>query len=152
MEYRKATETDAESIQDILQTTIQTIYPKYYPQEVADSFCDLHNLNHVIEGIASGNMGVLVAGDRIVGTGCYDDNHITSVYVSPDCQGKGYGTYILDCLEDQISENHDNAVLDASLPAVILYERRGYETIGHGTIDVGNDAKLVYEIMRKPLS
>ena len=110
MEYRKATETDAESIQDILQTTIQTIYPKYYPQEVADFFCDLHNLNHVIEGIASGNMGVLVAGDRIVGTGCYDDNHITSVYVSPDCQGKGYGTYILDCLEDQISENHDNAV------------------------------------------
>lgn len=96
-------------------------------------------------------MGVLVAGDRIVGTGCYDANHITSVYVSPDCQGKGYGTYILDCLEDRISKYYDNAVLDASLPAVILYERRGYETIGHGVIDVGNDAKLVYEIMRKPL-
>lgn len=36
MEYRKATETDAESIQDILQTTIQTIYPGYVKQVVGN--------------------------------------------------------------------------------------------------------------------
>ena len=43
------------------------------------------------------------------------------------------------------------AVLDASLPAALLYEHRGYRTVGHGIIDLENDAKLVFEKMEKPL-
>lgn len=38
MEYIKATESDAEEIFRIVQDTIKTIYPRYYPQEVADFF------------------------------------------------------------------------------------------------------------------
>ena len=45
----------------------------------------------------------------------------------------------------------ETAVLDASLPAVMLYEHRGYKTTGHGVLDVGNDVKLVYEMMEKQL-
>lgn len=49
--------------------------------EVADFFYDLHSLDHIREGIASGNMGVLVEDGEIIGTGCFDGNHITGVYV-----------------------------------------------------------------------
>lgn len=149
MEYLTATMEMADAIHNILHTTIRTIYPKYYPKEVADFFCRHHSREHILEGIASGNMGVLTDGGFIVGMGCYDGNHITGVYVLPDYQKQGYGSKIMDCLEMEISKKHDTVLLDASLSAVCLYEHRGYKTIGHGIYELQNDVKLVYEIMEK---
>lgn len=151
MEYVTATEDHANDIRRVLQTTIRSIYPKYYPAEVADFFCNLHSLDHVREGIASGNMGVLIEDDEVIGTGCFDGNHITGVYVLPTFQGKGCGSMIIDHLENLIGKDHETVVLDASLPAASLYEHRGYRTTGHGTIDLENDVKLVFEKMEKSL-
>lgn len=151
MEYIAATIEMADTIHEILHTTIKTIYPKYYPQEVVDFFCRHHSIEHILDGIASGNMGVLVKENVIVGTGCYEGNHITGVYVLPDYQGQGCGSKIMDCLEAEIFKKFDTVLLDASLAAVFLYERRGYKTVGHGIYELENDAKLVYEIMEKKL-
>lgn len=134
-----------------MQETIRTVYPKYYPAEVVEFFLQLHSREHTQEGVESGNRGVLMVDGEIVGVGCADGNHITSVYVLPECQGRGYGSHILDCLEERIAQEHDIAVLDASLPATMLYEHRGYKTTGHGVLDVDNGVKLVYEIMEKRL-
>lgn len=151
MEYKRATSAIANDIQNVLHTTIRTIYPKYYPKEVVDSFCTHHSEEHIINGIASGNMRVLVRDDVIVGTGCFDGNYITGVYVLPSYQNQGCGSYIMNCLEKEISRAHDTVVLDASLPAACLYEHRGYKTVGHGIYELENDVKLVYEIMEKKL-
>lgn len=151
MEYLTATAEMADAIHHILHTTIKTVYPQYYPQEVADFFCRHHSREHILEGIASGNMRVLTDRGIIVGTGCYDGNHITGVYVLPDYQKRGCGSKIMDCLEAEISKNDDTVCLDASLSAVCLYEHRGYKTVGHGIYELKNDVKLVYEIMEKNL-
>lgn len=152
MRYAPATDEHAGAIHNVLQTTIRAIYPKYYPQAVVDFFCDLHCLEHVREGIASGNMGVaLDDAGSVVGTGCYDGNHITGVYVHPAFQGRGYGTLIIDRLEEEIAADYDVACIDASLPAACLYEHRGYKTVGHGVIDLDEGVKLVYEKMEKQL-
>ncbi len=151
MEYIKATTEMAEAIHHVLHTAIRTVYPKYYPKEVTEFFCNHHSKEHVLEGINSGNMGVLMVEDRIVGTGCFDKNHITGVYVLPQYHKKGYGTHIMDCLEAEIAKKYDVAVLDASLAAALLYEHRGYKTVGHGIYELENDVKLVYEIMEKRL-
>lgn len=151
MKYITATFDMADAIYNILQTTIQTIYPKYYPKEVVDFFCRHHSKEHVLEGIRSGNVGVLTDGSVIVGTGCYHGNHITGVYVLPAYQRQGFGSQIMNYLEMQIAKNYDVAVLDASLSAVCVYEQRGYKTVAHGVCDVENDVKLVYEIMEKKL-
>ena len=151
MKYLTATVEMADAIHHILHTTIRTVYPKYYPEEVADFFCQHHNKEHILNGIASENMGVLVYDGVIVGTGCYDGNHITGIYVLPSYQKQGCGSYIMNCLETKISKKHDVAVLDASLSAVHLYEHRGYKTVGHGIYELENDVKLVYEIMEKKL-
>lgn len=113
MEYITATTEMADAIHHILHTTITTVYPKYYPKEVADFFCKHHSREHILEGIASGNMGVLIDGDKIIATGCYDGNHITGVYVLPDYQKRGCGSKIMDCLEAEISKKYDSALLDA---------------------------------------
>ena len=151
MEYVTATSDMVSAIYNVLHTTIKAVYAKYYPKEVVDFFCQHHSKEHILDGIASGNMGVLVENGVIVGTGCFNDNHITGVYVLPVYQKQGFGSYIMDCLESEISKKCDVAVLDASLPAVFLYEHRGYKTIGHGIYELENDVKLVYEVMEKKL-
>lgn len=151
MEYVTATPDMVNEIHDVLHTAIKEIYPQYYPVEVVGFFCRLHNKEHILEGIASGNMGVLVKDGVIAGTGCFDGNHITGVYVLPAYQKRGCGSYIMNCLEAEIAKKHDKAILDASLPAACLYEHRGYKTVGHGMYELENDVKLVYEIMEKKI-
>ncbi|MCI9601055.1 MAG: GNAT family N-acetyltransferase [Lachnospiraceae bacterium] len=151
MKYMTAIPDMSETIYDILHTTIHTVYPKYYPEEVADFFCRHHSKEHILEGIASGNMGVLMKGNIIVGTGCFDGNHITGLYILPAYQKQGCGSRIMDCLEAEIMKKHETAILDASLPAVCFYEHRGYQTIGHGRYELEHDVKLIYEIMEKKL-
>ena len=151
MRYQKATENDVEQILELVQTTITKVYPKYYPKEVVDFFCSLHCKEKIKEDICQGNVSVLLVDGRLVGTGSYQDNHITRVYVYPDFQGKGYGSRIMEALEAEISLTYDNVYLDASLPASHLYEKRGYRTIKHDKWKVENDVVLVYEVMEKPL-
>ena len=151
MEYIAATADMADAIYNVLHTTIKAIYPKYYPKEVTDFFCRHHSKEHILDGIASGNMGVLMAGNVIVGTGCYNGNHITGVYVLPSYQKQGCGSQIMNFLEEEIKKKHDIVSLDASLPAVCIYEHRGYKTVGHWIYELENDVKLVYEIMEKEL-
>ena len=151
MKYITATLDMADAICNVLHTTIRTIYPKYYPEEVVEFFCQLHSIEHIRDGISSGNMGVLLDGDLPVGTGRYDGNHITGVYVLPSYQRQGCGSRIMDCLEERIGEKYDISVLEASLPAVCFYEHRGYRTVRHEVCELENDVRLVYEIMQKRL-
>jgi len=152
MEYIKATENDLEQIVILVQETIKTIYPKYYPKEVVDFFCELHCKENILKDIESGLVGALKKDNEIIGTGCYIDNHITRVYVNPAFQKQGYGSYIMQCLENKIGLQHDKVYLDASLPAAHMYEKRGYKTLKHERFNVENDVVLVYEVMEKHLT
>ena len=151
MKYISATIDNLDTIYNLVQNTIRTIYPKYYPTEVVDFFCEHHNPENIRKDIESGVVGILLVDGNIVGTGSYNDNHITRVYVNPDFQGKGYGSYIMQYLENIISHTYDSVSLDASLPASHLYERRGYKTIEHNKWNVANGRVLVYEVMEKEL-
>ena len=151
MEYVTAASDMVDAIYDVLHTTIKSVYPKYYPKEVVDFFCQHHSKEHIISSITSGNMSILMDGDVAVGTGCFEGNHITGVYVLPFHQKKGCGSHIMDCLETEIAKEYDTAVLEASLPGVCMYERRGYKTVGHGVCMLEQDVKLVYEKMEKKL-
>ena len=151
MEYIRATKEDGAQIFDLVQRTIKSVYPKYYPKEVVDFFCELHSRINIAADIENGSVGVIRNGNQIVGTGSYKENHITRVYVAPEYQKQGYGSYIMQCLENEISLNYDTVCLDASLPASHLYENRGYKTIKHEQWSVENDVILVYGIMEKAL-
>ena len=43
MTYELATIDELQAVYDIVQHTIKTIYPKYYPMEVVDFFCEHHS-------------------------------------------------------------------------------------------------------------
>lgn len=151
MKYTAAAPDMINIVYNVLHTTVRTIYPKYYPNEIVEFFCRHRSKEHILDGIISGNTGVLLYDNVIVGTGCFSDNHITGVYVLPSYQKRGCGSHIMNCLEHEIAQKYDTAVLDASLPGACLYEHRGYKTVGHGIYELENDVKLVYEIMEKKL-
>lgn len=151
MEYILATEEDTSQITRIVQNSIRTVYPKYYPQEVVDFFCKLHCEENISMDIKNGMVGIVKKNNVIIGTGCYKDNHITRVYVDPLYQCQGYGSFIMQTLESAIGQKFDTAFLDASTPASTLYEKRGYKTIKHEKLPVENGVILVYVIMEKLL-
>ena len=151
MEYIQATKKEIDSVFELVQDTIKTIYPKYYPMEVVDFFCELHCKDNIAKDIEDGRVSILLDDGQMVGTGCYKENHITRVYVKPEYQGRGYGSFIMQCLEADIAKYYDSVELDASLPASHLYEKRGYKTIKHNRWNVEIGVVLVYEIMEKAL-
>lgn len=123
MEYIKATDKNIDGVFNIVQTTVQSIYPKYYPKEVVDFFCEHHNRENIAKDIENGNVGILVVNNHIVGTGSCDGNHITRVYVLPAFQGKGYGSFIMQCLEDEISAKYHTVLLEHHFLPVIYMGR-----------------------------
>ena len=151
MKYELATIEELQAVYNVVQQSINIIYPKFYPAEVVDFFSNHHSIDAIKSDIENGNVSVLKVDERIVGTGCYIDNHITRVYVAPEHQKKGYGTYIMKSIEAQLTDKYESVILDASLPAARLYEKLGYVTIKHEQYPVENDVVLAYEIMEKPL-
>ena len=152
MEFTLAKKQDMEKIYEIVQETIHAIYPKYYLKEIVDMFSEFHSRDSILKDIVDKNTYTLIENGEIIGTGTKRENHITRVYVLPKFQKKGYGTFIMNQLENMIKEQSDYADIDASLPACRLYARLGYQTIDHGIWECKNGVIQVYEIMKKTLS
>ena len=151
MIYELAKTEDLQTVYDVVQNTIKAIYPKYYPKEVVDFFCEHHSIDAIAKDIENGCVSVLKINEEIVATGCFGENHIIRVYVLPEYQKKGYGTFVMKTIEVQIGEKYDKAYLDASLPAAALYEKLGFSTIKHERYPVENGVILAYEVMEKEL-
>lgn len=155
-EISSATLESADAIYRLVQTTIHAVYPDCYDPAVVAAFSCLHSPDVIRADIAAGKTFVLKVGDRILGTGTVEGNHIMRVFVPPEEQGKGYGTRIMDELEAIAARSHSAAVLEASVPARAFYLNRGYRVTGTQTWEIGPcgdlpAATLVYEVMEKEL-
>ena len=152
MEYLKAKREDLDQIYQLVQETIQTIYPQYYPESIVDFFCNLHSKENIAADIENSYVRVLALDNLLIGTGTFSENHISRLFVLPNFQKKGYGSHIMQCLEEEISAKHHFAMLDASLCATCFYEHKGYKTISHKELSTDTGFSLVYGIMEKPLT
>lgn len=54
MIYELAKIKDLQAVYDVVQHTINTIYPKYYPAEVVDFFCEHHSKDAILKDIENG--------------------------------------------------------------------------------------------------
>ena len=147
--FEKAAERHAAQIAALVQHTVREIYPRYYLPEIVDAFCSLHDENAVLQDIRQNAVYGLWLGNRLIGTGT--GGRITSPGCTscPALQGRGYGSLIMEKLEREAARQYAAVQLEASLPACLLYEHRGYRTICHGQWPVENGVILVYEIMEK---
>ena len=148
---RAAKETDFDSVKDITQTTIWSVYPKYYPSGAVQFFSNHHSDDRIRADIVAGIVFLIEVDGTAIGTVTVADNEINRLFVLPDFQRKGYGRELMDFAEEIIRKKHDYIILDASLPAKQIYLKRGYVTTKYNMIETENGDYLCYDVMEKHL-
>ena len=148
---RAAKETDFDSVKNITQKTIWSVYPKYYPSGAVQFFSNHHSDDRIRADIVAGIVFLIEVDGTAIGTVTVADNEINRLFVLPDFQRKGYGRELMDFAEEIIRKKHDLIILDASLPAKQIYLKRGYVTTKYNMIETENGDYLCYDVMEKHL-
>jgi GNAT superfamily N-acetyltransferase len=97
---------DLEVVKYIVHATIKEVYPHYYPRGVVSFFLNHHSENNIQKAIETEIVLLLNVGGTIVGTGSVHKNEINRVFVLPKFQGLGYGTKLLEELENIIEKDY----------------------------------------------
>ena len=151
MDIMMATEKDFDAVKRITQSTIQAIYPKYYPTGAVDYFINHHSDENISRDIADGKAYLLRVDGRNIGTVTVNGNEIDRLFVLPDFQNNGYGRVLIDFAEHMIKENYKDIILAASLPAKMIYRRYGYVEMEYHIIETGNGDFLCFDMMKKEI-
>ena len=147
----RAKETDFETVKDITQTTIKSVYPKYYPEGAVQFFSDYHSDERILNDIVDGKVYLLEADGSFVGTVTISGNEITRLFVLPQHQRNGYGKMLMDYAEELIGKDNETIVLDSSFPGKRMYIKRGYEAVEYSIIETDNGDYLCFDIMKKQI-
>ena len=148
---RAAKETDFDSVKNITQTTIWSVYPKYYPSGAVKFFSDHHSDDRIKADIDAGKVFLLEVDGIEVGTVTVADNEINRLFVLSDFQRRGYGRELMNFAEEIIRKKHDHIILDASLPAKQIYLKRGYVATKYNIIETENGDYLCFDVMEKSI-
>ena len=140
---------DADIVYEITQTTVRTVYPRYYPAGAVEFFSAHHSMDRIVSDIENGFVYLLFVDGSPVGTVTISENHINRLFVLPDHQRQGLGKALMDFAEEKIFSSFDTIELDASFPAKRIYLKRGYTEIEYNVIDAANGDHLCYDVMRK---
>ncbi len=146
---RAAKETDFDSVKNITRKTIWSVYPKYYPSGAVQFFSDHHSDDRIKEDINAGKVFLLEVDGTGIGTITVSDNEINRLFVLPCFQHKGYGRELMNFAEEIISKEHEQIILDASLPAKQIYLKRGYIDTEYNMIKTENGEYLCFDVMVK---
>ena len=148
MEIVTAQKDDLQIVCDITHTTINMIYPRYYPTGAVQFFLAHHKDEHIMADLSCGKVFVLYVDDDPVGTVTISENSINRLFVLPKYQHNGYGKALLDFAEKQILKSYECVQIDASFPAKRIYLNRGYKEIEYNIIETDNGDCLCYDVMK----
>lgn len=143
---------DIKVTQNIVYKTISEIYPNYYPKEVVDFFLGHHSEENIMKDIQTGNVYLLYKEDECVGTGTIEGDYMNRVFILPSHQGKGYGTIMMDFIENKIAQSFNKVYIDSSLPAFNIYIKRGYVPMKYTEEPVENNRVLCFHTMAKDVN
>lgn len=147
--FTPAAPADEQAVCALVRQTIRTVYPRYYPAAAVEACLSASGRAPVSEAIAAGRMRLLRLDGALAAVAVVRGDHITGLYVDPDRAGQGCGGYVMDRLEAELARAYSAARLDAALPALHFFARRGYRTVAHRVLPLSGGAVLVYEEMEK---
>ncbi|MBR4201250.1 MAG: GNAT family N-acetyltransferase [Oscillospiraceae bacterium] len=149
---RPAEAADFETVRQITRTTIEAVYPQYYPAGAVAFFLAHHNDAAIRNDILENRVFLYISDDgQAAGTVTVHDNDIGRLFVLPGFQGRGFGKALLDFAENCVSERFSEIFLDASWPAKGLYLKRGYQPESYHVIETENGDFLCFDTMKKQI-
>lgn len=138
-----------EQVASIVKKTIQAVYPRYYPSGAVQFFLDLHCDGRIEKAMDAEEIYLAASQGNVVGTGSIRKNEICRLFILPEYQGNGYGSSLMDLLEERIFEKYEKVHVDASFPAEGMYLKRGYRIVSYEKIETENGDFLCYHTMEK---
>ncbi len=150
MKIVKAEMKDLDLVCEISQGGVRNTLAKYYPKGAVDYFLIHHGPQRVSEHIEKGDVYLYYDDNGYaIATISVSENEIHRLFVREEHQRKGHGSYLLDYFEKKVFESYDKAVLDASLMARNMYEKRGYVQTGFVPYPQDNGDFLCFFPMEK---
>src|SRR5665647_1497264 len=144
----RATLQDTDDIFKITQIVIQQSYSHYYPASVVQFISNFHSKDKIKDDIENGEILLFKSDDGTsLATGTARGEEISRLFVLPEAQGQGIGRALMDVLEPLILNSHTSIKLDASLPAKLMYLKRGYKEISFEAQPIGNGDFVCYSVM-----
>lgn len=131
---RRITEIDAVSVSDLIRKTIAISNKKDYPEDLMDQLIAIETPEHVMERAGWTHFYVVEENGVIIGCGAIgpywgkeDESSLFTIFVDPDCQGKGVGRFIMEILEnDEFFLRAKRIEIPASITGVPFYLKMGY--------------------------
>lgn len=125
MSIKQAVLSDLSEVKKISEVTISEIYPHYYPKGAVEFFLAHHSEDNIANDIKLNRVFLRFdIKQNVVGTVMIKANEICRLFVLPSYQGNGYGKEMLEYAEKIIFRQYSKIVLDASLPAKRIYQKR----------------------------
>lgn len=140
---------NAKQVAEIVETTILHIYPKYYPKGAVQFFLNLHCEEHIKAAMEREEVYLFLLEGKVIGTGSIRGNEICRLFILPEYQKKGYGSKLMDVLEEKVFEKYLFIHIDASFPAENMYLKRHYQISSYEQIKTENGDFLCYHVMEK---
>jgi len=123
-----AGDVDAPAISILSQEAIRRTNAQDYTATEIDAVCMSHSIACVVEFMKRRHVVVLKYQDQIVGTVSLEKDKLHSLFVSPDCQGLGYGTALVVYIEEYAAKlGLDRICLSSSITAQRFYAGLGYK-------------------------
>lgn len=134
MQIRRMIPEDAEALSKMIRRTIAISNGPDYPKSQIEKQLAVHSPEMMLERAEQGHTYVFLLDGEIVGCGTiapYWDNEnesvLLSVFVMPECQGRGIGKFILASLEhDEYGRRAERIEAPTSITGVEFYLSRGY--------------------------
>jgi len=144
---------DAECVEQLIHSTLDTCYIGAYPLEAVAFFKSHHSRDKILSDADRGYTMVLDCNGEVMGVGALVANRIVRAYVDCRFQRQGHGRRIMRDLERRAArESYDRVVLDSSTVSKDFYDHLGYKVVCEAVIEVENGKSLNYFEMTRVLS
>ena len=147
---RPARPDDARGISEVIVSALRETNAKDYPQDIIEKMEKDHSPDAVLELMTKQRVFVIVAEERIVGTGSLDGKMVRTVFVSPDCHGQGIGKKLMREIERSARDfGVPKLEVFSSITAEGFYTRLGFTIVSE--IDHAQGHAIIMERSLGPL-
>ena len=134
MDIRRFQESDAAAVSELIRTTLQITNSRDYPPEIINALIERETPDHIMQRASWTHFYVAEADSEIIGSGAIgpywdrqDESSLFTIFVRPDCQGKGVGKAIVETLErDPFALRAKRIEIPASITGLPFYLKMGY--------------------------
>ena len=134
MNIRRFTEQDAKAVSELIIRTIRISNVGDDPAELMEELVRTETPEHVLQRASWTHFYVAEEEGKIIGCGAIgpywgkeDESSLFTIFVDPDCQGKGVGRAIVGTLEqDEFALRARRIEIPASITGLPFYQKMGY--------------------------